>query len=241
MTTQFNDTLADLGGVCLFDPLSKTFAKNYSFLRERTPADWDTIGQIYHGFHPTTKAIYVRFVNPNNKRFGSIARLYKNNSGYTPYYSNYIPPQSTVMHSWNNSKSISNRIEWDGRTNHPYLYTWEDDVEWLPNYSGPTVWAYDKERSKRVDQKIAYDRLGREIEVGQFCCYILYKFDGPGAANIYFGTVTEIEPNGDVHCTNVTLSSKEKSDKRKVKDSKLITILTDDLMRQLMMAKLSNG
>lgn len=235
----YNDVLPDMDGICLFDINRNSISSRFPHLRKYTKSEWHTLGEIFNGYGKhknSNRTIYVRFVHPNNPRFGSIARLHYSRG----YYYNRYNDESDIMREWNNTSYFNGKLSWTGRSADPDFYGYSEEVEWLPDYGGPTVWAWDRNRGNIVERVSAQDKLGRPLAVGDFCTYILYQFDSSTAATICFGNVTKIDPDGSVWCRNVAIggnSSKEK----KVKDNSLITILTDDLMQQLMLAKLSSG
>lgn len=238
----FDDTLADIGGVTLFKTADEPkLVKEFPWLNDADNSHWATMGPIFLNQKPGT--IYVRFVDPCSPRFGSIAKLVR--TSYSSYYGfgsyGRKPDPATELSDFIRYKRIDGELRWDGRNSKPSFSHYSDLVEFLPNYTGPTVWQFDRERNQRVKMKTAFDRLGREINIGDFCTYILYQFDGRGAAGIYFGNVTNIDKEGRVTCKNVSLKSGERVAEKEVKDNNLITILTDDLMRQLMLAKLANA
>lgn len=241
----FDDSLSDIGGIALFDPKSAGLDKEFRWLNQATADDWKRLAPIYLGH--TKGDIYVRFVHPCHERFGSIAKVTRP-SHYGSYYSGFgtyrsyqkPDPQQGIV-DFARNRQLSGDLRWSGRNSNPSMYSYSDYIEWLPNYSGDTVWQFDRERKQRVKAKTAHDRLGREIQVGDFCTYILYQFDGQGAAGIYFGNVTKIDKEGKVTCRNITLKSGERVAEKEIKDNNLITILTDDLMRQLMLSKLASA
>lgn len=242
----FDDTLVDLGGIAMFDVASTKLDKEFRWLNQATADDWKRLAPIYLGH--TSGTIYVRFVHPCHERFGSIAKLTRSSYYSNSYYNGYgynrsyqKPDQSQEVAEFARQRSLGGDLRWNGRNSSPNLYSYSDYVEWLPNYNGETHWAFDRERKQRVHAKAAFDRLGREIQVGDFCTYILYQFDGRGAAGIYFGNVTAIDKEGKVTCKNITLKSGERVAEKEIKDNNLITILTDDLMRQLMLSKLASA
>ena len=110
-------------------------------------------------------------------------------------------------------------------------------LTWLKDYSGPTVWKNSTPPKKKLPPKKVYDRLGREIKVGDFANYILYHYTVTGAGS-YFGTITKITDSGKVFAKNIKLESKDQSEDKQIKDPSQITIMTKDLMDQLVLAKL---
>lgn len=131
--------------------------------------------------------------------------------------------------------NISGYAIWDGRKNRVnYLSAW--NIMWLKGHEGGTVWSYETPAVEKVD---AVDKLGREIKVGDFISYILYHFDGGGAAGIYYGKVTKITKDGNVYAKNIKLAEDDRVDEKRIKDNDLIVVMTKDLMDRLMLARLS--
>jgi hypothetical protein len=108
---------------------------------------------------------------------------------------------------------------------------------WLKDYKGPTIWKNATPLKKKQPPKKVYDRLGREINVGDFANYILYHYTVTGAGS-YFGAITKITDSGKVFAKNIKLGSKDRSEDKQIKDPSQITIMTKDLMDQLVLAKL---
>lgn len=238
---KFDDTLEDIGGLALFNPKREELDKEFPWLNQADDKEWEKVATLFHGYE--RKPLYVRFVDPLNARFGSIARVVQYSYYYNPHTASSLTQAQKDQNtrSFAMSKNFSGELRWDGRNSKPGFYSRSDLVEWLPDWKGGTVWQFDRERSKRVKPVVALDKLGREIQVGDFCTYILYQFQGRDAAGIYFGNVTKVEKDGQVFCKNVKLTSSDRQAEMAIKNNNLITILTDDLMRQLMLAKLSNG
>lgn len=230
----FDDTLEDIGGSCVFDFKKTSYGKDYPWFRSIKTLDWHEAGKRFYKID-TKKPLYVRFVDPQNERFGSIAIAQPSR-----YYSRWSNDKNSLT-SWNATTYFSGELKWNKRSNSPNFWSSTDNLEVLLDYDGDTVWQFDRDRKKRAELVYAEDRLGRRIQVGDFITYILYQFDGGGAAGIYFGTVTNIEIDGSVWAKNVGLSSSDRVADMKIKDNKLITILSDDLMKQLMIAKLSSN
>lgn len=126
-------------------------------------------------------------------------------------------------------------LKFEGRRNQ--LKPDIDGISWLKDYTGPTKWVDTTPPKKKLPPKKVYDRLGREINVGDFANYILYHHTVTGAGS-YFGTITKITDSGKVFAKNIKLGSKDRSEDKQVKDPSQITIMTKDLMDQLVLAKL---
>lgn len=127
-------------------------------------------------------------------------------------------------------------VTWDGRKNKVNNLSGYD-LTWLKGHEGGTVWAYAKPEVPKV---VALDKLGDEIQVGDFISYILYHFDNShNAAGLYFGKVTKIDKDGTVWAKNIKLKDSDQTDEKAIKDNSLIIIMSKDLMNKLMMARLA--
>lgn len=131
--------------------------------------------------------------------------------------------------------SINGYATWDGRKNRVNGMTNWNTI-WLKGHEGGTVWSYEK---PEVKQELAYDKLGREIAVGDFISYILYQFQGSSAAGIYYGKVTKIDKDGTVYAKNIKLDENDRVAEKAIKENSLIVIMTKDLMDKLMLARLA--
>jgi hypothetical protein len=132
---------------------------------------------------------------------------------------------------------IQGHIVWDGRTNKVKFQDWTEI--WLKGRDKDlgTVWKWEKPVPPKI---VAYDKLKRELKVGDFISYILYHFDNSGnAAGLYYGKITQIENDGTVHAKNIKLKEDDLVDERRIKDNSLIVLMTKDLMDRLMLARLS--
>lgn len=203
--------------------------ENYDFLRIITT-------DALHDLNEESKKngrIYVRFIDPASKRFGSIGWIGRNNVRAFATYKKNVSLHASMFLRYDTV------VNFDGNRSATTQY---EPIEWIPNYQGEVVYKFDRSRNEvsiKAEEPI-FDRIGQEIKINDFCSYILYQFDNSRAAGIYYGNVTKIT-NGDVYCTNVTLGSEEKSAEKKVKSANLITIITDDLMDKLVMAKLKSA
>jgi len=230
---EYDDTLEDLGGVCLFDPTGTRIELIYPWVRQAQHVDWETLADRYYWLE--TKPIYVRVIDPGNPRFGSISKVRPAYSGKrrTGVYPN------TQAQALTRAQRLFSYMKWDNSYRNHRLRIPQDRVEFLENYTGPTVYKYDRSRSKRKEPARVFDRLDREINVGDFCAYILYQFERGTGASICFGTVTNIDYLGQVWCKNIPLHEKMASEEKKVKDPKLITVMTEDLQDILFVKKLT--
>jgi hypothetical protein len=147
---------------------------------------------------------------------------------------------------------IYGKATWDKRSNSVDWCSADQDFEFLLEYVGPTEWYY-KSKKDRIPKEIfpAYDRLGRQIQVGDFVTYIL----NTGVPSIEFGQVTKIVNGVDetcsswnkeeycahVYCRNIKLDADERVIEKRIKHHCDIVIVHDDLKNELMMRRLSLG
>lgn len=125
----------------------------------------------------------------------------------------------------------------DGRPNK--LKPDHSGLIWLKDYTGPTVWKNSIPSKKSLPRKIVKDRLGRELNVGDFITYILYHHTVTGAG-IFFGTVTKITDAGKVFAKNIKMGDTyDRSEEKQIKDPSQAVIMTKDLMDQIVLKKLS--
>lgn len=195
---------------------------------------------IYVGFDPTEE--------PHRK--GSVGKLTITNvqdllhGGSEYQYNRYHSRQpreelDLIPENVKPENMISARIEghitWKGRKNKIKI-GWNQFI--ITDHDGGTEWVLVEEEPEQV---VAKDRLGREIQVGDFISYVLYHFDnGHTAAGIYYGKVTKITVDGVVCAKNIKLKPTDLVADKVIKDNSLIVIMTKDLMDQLMLAKLSS-
>lgn len=201
--------------------------------------------------------IYVRFTKQQEMREGSIAiikdwdiekylkkngqkmvteRSYYPNRWHTPNIKTFTVDGDEYEVDIAAVGAFWGRVRWEGRKNECDASYY--NVEWLKGYEGPCVWNYGTVKATKP-QVVATDRLGRELKVGDFACYILHHFGHTYGASTQFGTITKIERDGTVWAKNVALGENETSAVKKINDNATIVILTKDLMDRLMMAKLA--
>lgn len=130
---------------------------------------------------------------------------------------------------------IEGHVTWKGRSN-KVKAGWNQFI--ITDHDGETEWVLIKDEPEQI---IPQDRLGRDIQVGDFISYVLYHFDnGHTAAGIYYGKVTKITKDGVVSAKNIKLKPTDLVGDKVIKDNSLIVKMTTDLMDQLMLAKLSS-
>jgi hypothetical protein len=222
------------------------------YTNRHIPAWKNQMAELYRRYQ-AGETIYVQFTKQADlRRTGSIGKLIlKNECIQNLLYGRYDYRwgRNTGIRTWLDPDThtppadafstiaFDGYVKWDGRSNKVDANnSWA--LEWLPNHTGGTVWKWEK---PEVPLVIPKDKLGREIQKGDFISYILYNFDNDSNnAGIYYGKVTKIEADGTVYATNIKLTDSDKSAEKKIKDNSLIVIMSKDLMDRLMLARLSS-
>lgn len=185
----------------------------------------------------------------------------------TPYLSiNYLLCNKRTMAFFNNKQDLKNN--WKTAIDPRNLYgtslhnrynicikigekkisvSWNNcEWDWTTSDFGVVLCSSYKPKEKPVlPIPDVYDSLGTKIEVGNLCSYILYHHRYTGA-RIYYGTVTKINHNGNVFCTDINVGNwpnngKDQQPKeKKVLETGMITILNEELMDRLLMARLGS-
>jgi hypothetical protein len=113
------------------------------------------------------------------------------------------------------------------------------DFVWLKGYSGPTVWQYTPPVPQPRDPpKPIFDRLGREVKLGDFVSYAITWYN-TSRIDVYFGSVTRISERNVVYCTNIKLNDDDSITEERIKDNSSMVLITKDLIDQLMIKRLS--
>lgn len=187
--------------------------------------------------------VYVEFIH-DKKRTGSIGKITIQNMQEILYGSPFFRWQTkrAVIEEKPENFKIEKAIlvtpdlaiTWDGRRNRVTSSGY--DVVWLKGHTDGTKWSYGTVNTPKAT---VYDKLGREIQVGDFISYILYHFDRHGAASIYYGTVTKITHDGNIYAKNIKLKEDDRVAVKKIKSPDLIVKMTKDLLSQLTLVRLS--
>lgn len=199
---------------------------NYTPQQIAENAAWQALWTEFNEAIDRGDRVFVRVKNSNHKHYGSIALI----------------EERLALRDWKSEETQGFRLGWDKRKNTLSAWTnYYSEIEWLRNYQGPTVYDFDRERGKPNDPKVEClkDRTGKQIKVGDFCCYILHHFQNSGAG-IYFGTVTKFTKNGGTaYIKNIKLAESDRVEEKRVTYSENIVVLTKDLLDRMMMARLS--
>ena len=177
----------------------------------------------------TGEPVYVQILDERRK--GSIGRLKSlkyNISSPSRSHSTYYASQYSL--------SINDlEVVWDGRKNSVKPFAHE--IEYLPNWTGGTVWQWNTGPSKpKPERIIPYDNLGQEIEPGQFVCFVHRRY---GNISMQFGSVTRITDKAGVFVKTIKLKDGQTSQELKAYSASDLVIVNDKLISRLMMARLS--
>lgn len=232
--------------------------KVISYFQKRNNASWendifDLLTRYLEG-----RPIYVGFTQ-DKKRNGSVGRLVITNlqdilHGNVAMYGS--PKRRTIPEipaSLNRNTccfiNIHGYIVWDNeasgkkRSNKVVYsnYDYYGDVVWLDERGDDEGTHWEWNLKPPTVTKVAVDKLGEEIKVGDFISYILYHFDNAhNAAGLYYGKVTKVENDGEVWAKNIKLSNDDKVEDKKIKDNSLIVKMSNDIMDKLMIARMSS-
>jgi uncharacterized Zn ribbon protein len=155
------------------------------------------------------RPVYVKVIK-EGARFGSIAKL----SPSTDF--------KISRYTWFN-------IVWDGRKNE--LAISYDDIVWLKNYIGPTVWVFEKNKPKPVEEPAeVFDCIGHQINVGDIVLYTRsYKV---------FGAVTKITAGGTIFYKIIKVREYDSGHEHKAYKSTDMLVIRDGLKKDLMLKRL---
>jgi hypothetical protein len=135
-------------------------------------------------------------------------------------------------------KGLQLTVKFDDRKNK--LKPIIEDIVWLKDYTGPTVWNHNPPPPKpKPELKPIYDRLGREVKLGDFVSYAVTWYN-TSRLDVYFGSVTRISDRNVVYCTNIKLNDNDRVFEERIKDNSSIVLITKDLIDQLMIKRLSS-
>jgi hypothetical protein len=172
--------------------------------------------------------VYVQI--KDERRRGSIGRL-KSASITEHSHSNRFASSSSYDYLYISELTVV----WDNRSNSCTPYS--NDVEYLPDWTGGTVWNWVKPESRpKAPRVIPYDHLGEEIQADQFVCFVHRLY---GRISMKFGTVTRLTDKGGVFVKTLKLRDGDAAGTElKALDAKDLIIVSDKLMSRLLMARL---
>lgn len=178
--------------------------------------------------------VYVKFTEyQDERRTGSIA--YISRFGIREDHTYYRRGFYGSSAGGPTRPTITNiEVAWEGRKN--TVSVWIYDIKILTDYSGPSVWKWEKPVGPLVQAK---DRTGREIKKGDFINYVLHHHVSYGTT-IHFGTVSKVDRDGTVWAKNVKVDEKETVAEKRIKNNENIVVLTKDLLDRLMLLKLAS-
>lgn len=180
--------------------------------------------------------IYVKFTElVDQRRTGSIGYLSAfETREERPYHHRWY---STPAPQPGKTVPVISRMEvkWEGRNN--TLRVWQGEIEILEDYTGGSVWKWEKPVGPQVAAK---DRTGREIKKGDFINYVLHHHVTYGTT-LHFGTVTKVDRDGTVWAKNIKVDDKETVAEKRIKNNETIVVLTKDLLDIMMLKKLASS
>jgi hypothetical protein len=194
----------------------------------KSEQDYLAVKRIIEDRFATGTPVYVQIMD--DRRKGSIGKLTKATFHYQPANANSYWGRYPTL----NIAEL--QVEWDGRRNKVAPYA--NEVEFLPNYQGPTVWQWNKGPAvEKPPAIIAYDHLGQELEKGQFVCFVHRRY---GNVAMKFGTVTRFTDKGGVFIKTLKLRDGDaKSEEVRALDMEDVIICNDKLIPRLVMARLA--
>lgn len=175
--------------------------------------------------------VYVQI--SDERRKGSVGRLNSITFDYRPPNS----PNSSYYNRTEHYLGIRDiEVVWDGRKNK--CSPTSNEIEYLPNWSGGTVWVWNPGEAKPKEPRvIPYDSLGQEIEAGQFVCFVHRRY---GIISMKFGTVSRMTDRGSVFVKTLKMRDDERGgEELKAYAASELLIVNDKLMSRLMMARLA--
>ena len=185
-----------------------------------------------------SEKVYVKFTEAHDeRRTGSIGYLSNFDireravyAGGRSFYSGRVPPLERIR-----PQVCHMEVMWEGRKN--VIRVWDYDIEILEDYTGGSVWKWEKPQGPVVEAK---HRTGREIKKGDFINYVLFHHVNYGTT-IHFGTVTKVERDGTVWAKNIKVDADETVADKRIKNNENIVVLTKDLLDILMLRKLASA
>jgi hypothetical protein len=169
--------------------------------------------------------VYVKFKDP--RRAGAIGRI--------EHIQMILHSSPGSMYTYFTVNEI--RVVWDDRKN--VVKPEARDVTFLPNHVGGTTWAWEQIPPKpKAPAVIQNDHLGEVIEVGQFVSFIHRSY---GNIKLKFGTVSRMSDKGTIWVNTLKLRDGDRAEEVKVYSADSVTIVNDNLMSRLMMARLATS
>lgn len=216
---------------------------NYGYFNTK---DWISISNSMTNLRDIRKKLdngeklYVEYTSDAPQgRGGTIARIKKIVEDNTKEISDaYANKGTRSYHIYCGANSIAKfEVEFDDRKNK--LRANSNTVNILTDYSGPTVWVHNPPPpSENSRKKPLLDRFGREIKLGDLVCFA-YPLSR-SQAKTAFGNVINISKTNTCYVKNLKLADNEHVSEYQIRDNSCLILMTDDLMDQLLLARLSS-
>jgi hypothetical protein len=120
-----------------------------------------------------------------------------------------------------------------------YVNIFTTNLTWLPDYSGTTKWVFERNKNKDVVIPKVYDRLGSELNVGDFVGFVAVDYTQKGEQCLLFGSVSKIGKTGVTYVKNIKLHDNDRSSERRIQSANKLIKLDDQILKTLMLKRLS--
>jgi hypothetical protein len=172
----------------------------------------------------------VKYLNGHKQgRSNTIAKVKKIINGEIEYKNNWVYANGP------NEQNIQLEVIFDDRKNllKPKLY----EIAWLPTHTNGTVWIHNPPPTKAKKVKATLDKFNREIEPGALCTFAVNMYGSQ--VSVFVGSVTKISERGVIYCKSICVRDGEPEVEFRISDNSSIILLTQDLMDQITLARLS--
>lgn len=120
-----------------------------------------------------------------------------------------------------------------------FVSLFNGNLVWLTDYSGPTKWVFERNKPKEIVIPKVYDRLGSELNVGDFVGFVAVDYTQQGEQCLLFGSVSKIGQTGVTYVKNIKLHDKDRISERRVQSPNKLIKLDDQILKTLMLKRLS--
>lgn len=120
-----------------------------------------------------------------------------------------------------------------------YVSTFGGNLVWLNDYTGDTKWVFERNKPKEIVIPKVYDRLGSELNVGDFVGFVAVDYTQQGEQCLLFGSISKIGKTGVTYVKNIKLHDKDKTSERRVQSPNKLIKLDENILKTLMLKRLS--
>lgn len=114
-----------------------------------------------------------------------------------------------------------------------------DRMVWLKDYTGGVEYKFERTAVEKPAPKIVLDRLGNELNAGDFICYVGRSAYSTAMGDIFFGFVERKTDGGTLFVKNIKLDDKDKQRESRITSPDRVTKLNKDVIDQLMLRRLT--